>query len=163
MNYHNILHDNMINGEGLRVVLFVSGCNHFCKGCQNPETWNKCSGILFDDSAKDEIFTQLSKDYIDGITLTGGDPLFPENRETLTSLCKEIKNKFPNKTIWCYTGYLYEKVKDLEIIKYIDVLVDGPYKEELRDITLPWVGSSNQRVLRLTPGTHQEHSGNSCV
>lgn len=150
MNYHNITHDDMLNGEGIRVVLWVSGCNHKCKNCQNPETWNATSGIPFDALAKNEIFEELSKDYISGITISGGDPLYPENIEEITNLLKEIKETFPNKNIWVYTGNVYEDVANLEIMKYIDVLVDGPYIEGLGNPNkLEWVGSSNQRVIKL--------------
>lgn len=92
--------------------------------------------MFFDEKAINEIFEELSKDYISGLTLSGGDPLFPGNRFTVTELCKEIKNRYPNKTIWLYTGYLYEEIKDLDILNYIDVLIDGPYVESLRDVSL---------------------------
>lgn len=147
MNYHNIVHDDMLNGDGIRVTLFVSGCSLHCPFCQNPQTWDKESGILFDEKAKEEIFKQLSQDYISGITLTGGHPLECYNLPTMTALCKEIKEKFPTKNIWLYTGFIYENVKDLEIMNYIDVLVDGPYIESQRDITLPYRGSLNQRII----------------
>ena len=153
MNYHNILHDDMRNGEGLRCVLFVSGCNHKCKGCQNPQTWDPNSGILFDNDAKEEIFDQLSKDYISGLTLSGGDPLYENNLTDILSLVKEVKEKFPEKNIWIYTGYCYDDIKldpiRNEIISYCDVLVDGPYVEQLSDVNYPWAGSSNQCVIKL--------------
>ena len=139
----------MLNGDGLRVVLWVAGCTHHCKNCQNPETWDIKSGIPFDKHAKEEIFNDLKKDYISGITFSGGDPLHPKHRKEVLELAKEIKEKFPTKTVWCYTGFLYEEVKDIENLKYIDVLVDGEFKEELKDVNLPWVGSSNQRVIRF--------------
>lgn len=150
MNYHNIVHCDMRNGTGLRVTLFVSGCNHHCKGCHNPQTWDPNSGIEFDGVAKQELFAELNKDYISGVTFSGGDPLFPSNREVILSLCKEIKTLYPNKNIWLYTGYRYEQVKHLEILKYIDVLVDGKYVEKLRSVNLPWVGSSNQKVIYVS-------------
>lgn len=149
MNYHNIKHDDMNNGDGIRVTLFVSGCSHHCKGCQNPETWAINGGVLFDLDAFFEICTELDKDYISGLTLSGGDPLHPANRGTITEICKKVKYLYPHKTIWLYTGYQYAQVKDLEVMHYIDVLVDGEYIEELRDISLEWIGSSNQRVIRL--------------
>lgn len=149
MNYHNIKHDDMNNGDGIRVTLFVAGCNHHCKGCQNPETWSVSGGILFDSDALNEICAELDKDYISGITLSGGDPLHPANRGTITEICKKVKCLYPHKTIWLYTGYQYENICDLEVMNYIDVLVDGEYIEELRDISLEWIGSSNQRVIRL--------------
>ena len=149
MYYHDITKDDMKNGEGLRVVLWVSGCNHKCEGCQNPITWNPNDGVLFDEAAKAELYAQLEKTYISGITFSGGDPLYDANREEVTALAKEIVERFPEKTIWLYTGYYYEEVKHLEIMKYIDVLVDGPYEQEKRDDKLHWCGSSNQHVLYL--------------
>ena len=149
MYYHDITKDDMKNGEGLRVVLWVSGCDHKCEGCQNPITWNPNDGVLFDEAAKAELYAQLEKTYISGITFSGGDPLYDANREEVTALAKEITERFPEKTIWLYTGYYYEEVKHLEIMKYIDVLVDGPYEQEKRDDKLHWCGSSNQHVLYL--------------
>lgn len=147
MNYHNIKHCDMNNGDGLRVTLFVSGCSHKCHNCHNPQTWDPDSGILFTDKEKKEIFDELDKDYIAGITFSGGDPLFKANRETVTALAKEIKEKYPNKTIWLYTGYKFEDVYNLPIMKYIDILVDGRFVESLYSPSLHWVGSSNQRVI----------------
>ncbi len=149
MNYHNITTDDMLNGDGLRTVLWVAGCNHHCEGCQNPETWNENGGILFDEDAKQELLDKLKPDHIDGITFSGGDPLFPGNRQTVTDLAKYIKQNMVNKTVWCYTGYIFEQVKDLSIMKYIDVLVDGEFIKSLNDNTLHWKGSSNQRVINV--------------
>ena len=156
MNYHNILHDDMRNGDGLRVVLFVSGCNHHCHHCQNPQTWDKDSGIEFDLAAKEEIFKQLNKDYISGITFSGGDPLYSTNLHEIYALILEIRNKFPKKTIWMYTGYDFDELQKsnfsedkfrLAIIELCDVLVDGKYVEELADVNYCWCGSTNQRVI----------------
>lgn len=147
MKYHDIKKDDMLNGEGLRCVLFVSGCNHWCKGCQNTCTWDPDSGIDFDDSAKQEIYEQLGQDYIHGLTLCGGDPLFHSNVKHVTDLTKEVKEMFPNKTIWMYTGDLWEDIRYLPIMKYIDVLIDGPFVEELKDEKYHWAGSTNQRVI----------------
>ena len=149
MNYHNITTEDMLNGDGLRTVLWVSGCSHHCPFCQNPETHDPCSGIEFDNDAYKELVEDLSKNYISGLTLSGGDPLYEGNRETLTELVKDIKGQFPKKTIWCYTGFDYEEVKDLEIMQYIDVLVDGKFIEALKDNNLCWKGSSNQRVIDI--------------
>ena len=149
MNYHNITTEDMLNGDGLRTVLWVSGCSHHCPFCQNPETHDPCSGIEFDNDAYKELVEDLSKNYISGLTLSGGDPLYEGNRETLTELVKDIKEQFPKKTIWCYTGFDYEEVKDLEIMQYIDVLVDGKFIEALKDNNLCWKGSSNQRVIDI--------------
>lgn len=162
MRYHNITKDDMLNGDGLRVVLWVSGCSHHCKGCQNPMTWNPDDGLFFDEAAKMELFTELSKDYISGVTFSGGDPLYILNVSPVTELAEEIKEKFPNKTIWIYTGYLWEQVRGLQVMLFADVLVDGEYVEALRDTQLPWRGSSNQRVIdvkrTLTTGTIVLHS-----
>lgn len=147
MNYHNIIHDDMLNGDGIRVTLFVSGCSLRCPFCQNPATWDKDGGIPFDKDAVEEIFTELEKEHISGITLTGGHPLEEFNIYECTRLCKEIKQKFPTKTIWLYTGYIFENVQNLEIMNYVDVVVDGSYVQKLRDISLKWRGSSNQRVI----------------
>lgn len=153
MNYHNITHDDMNNGDGIRCVLWISGCEIHCKNCQNPQTWDKCSGIYFDKLAKEELIETLSKDYIKGLTLSGGNPLEKYNISELLSLLKEIKNLYPNKDIWCYSGYTYEQLMQREDLKdiwqYIDVLIDGPYIDEQRDITLKWRGSKNQRVINI--------------
>lgn len=137
----------MLNGDGLRVVLWVAGCSHGCKGCQNPITWDAHGGLKFDQAAKEEIFAELGKDYISGITFSGGDPLYPLNREAVGKLIHEIKDKFPDKTIWLYTGFLWEAIQKLEFIPLIDVIVDGEYVEKLRNVQLKWKGSSNQRVI----------------
>ena len=149
MNYIRVDKFDLLNGDGCRVVLWVSGCNHHCKGCHNPETWNPTAGILFNEQTKMEIFEALNKDYISGITYSGGDPLYPDNIETITTLAKEIREKFPSKDQWLYTGYKYEDIQDKEILKYINVLVDGPFIEELKDPNLHWRGSSNQRIIKL--------------
>lgn len=152
MNYHNITKDDMNNGDGLRVVLWVAGCSHHCPNCQNPITWDPNDGIPFDEDCKKELYDILSKPYISGITFSGGDPLFESNRSIIYDLIKEIKTLYPEKTIWMYTGYTFEKVKSFvpkDILQCIDVLIDGPYIEHLRDITLKWRGSSNQRVIDI--------------
>ncbi len=147
MRYHNITKDDMLNGDGLRVVLWVAGCSHHCKGCQNPITWDPDGGIPFEQKDKEEIFEQLDQSYIEGITFSGGDPLHEKNIREVTELAKEIKKKYPDKTIWLYTGYRWEEVKNLEIIKYLDVMVDGRFDLAARDVTLQWKGSPNQRVI----------------
>ena len=147
MNYHNITKDDMLNGDGLRAVLWVSGCTHCCDGCQNPETWELSSGIEFDKAAYDELFEALAPDYISGITFSGGDPLHPFNREEVLKIAKEIKEKMPETTVWLYTGFLFEEIKDVIDLTNIDVLVDGEFKQELNDNNLKWVGSSNQRII----------------
>ena len=147
MNYHNITKDDMLNGDGLRVVLWVSGCSHRCKGCHNPITWDPDDGLLFDEAAKQEIFAELDKDYVSGLTLSGGDPLFPGNRSTIEALVREVKERYPEKTIWLYTGYSWEEISELPLIQYVDIVVDGKFIESLKDNKLHWRGSSNQRVI----------------
>ena len=147
MNYHNITHCDMLNGYGIRVTLWVAGCEHHCTNCQNPFTWDVNGGIPFDRSAYDEIIEDLKQDYCSGLTLSGGDPMHKDNRGKIFRLCQNIKTSFPDKTIWMYTGYTFEEIKDSPILQYIDVLVDGEYKEELRNIEAHWIGSTNQRLI----------------
>lgn len=150
MNYHDIKHDDMNNGPGLRVTLFVSGCSHHCKDCQNPETWSTESGIPFDEEAVNEIFEQLDKDYISGITFSGGDPLNENNRVEVCSLIHQIRLKYgKSKSIWIYTGYSWEEIVNTltPILLGIDVLIDGMFKKDLADVNYHWAGSTNQRVI----------------
>jgi anaerobic ribonucleoside-triphosphate reductase activating protein len=137
----------MLNGHGIRVTLWVAGCEHRCKNCQNPFTWDVNGGIPFDQEAYSEICIDLKQDYCSGLTLSGGDPMHVDNRDAILELCKNIKSSFPGKTIWMYTGYTFEEIKDSPILKYIDVLVDGEYIEELRDVEAHWIGSTNQRII----------------
>lgn len=147
MRYHNITKEDMLNGEGLRSVLWLAGCTHHCKNCQNPITWDINGGIPFDEAARQELFKSLDKDYISGITFSGGDPLHPQNRKEVFELAKEVKEKFPTKTVWLYSGFSWEEFKNEPGVKYLDVVADGEFVEELKDVRLPWVGSSNQRVI----------------
>lgn len=147
MRYHNITKDDMLNGDGLRVVLWMAGCSHYCKKCQNPVTWDPDGGLLFDAAAKEELFEALGKSYISGITFSGGDPLYHASRLDLLELIREIREKFPTKTIWLYTGYLWEEICGLELVSYVDVLVDGEFVLEQLDASLKWKGSANQRVI----------------
>lgn len=153
MNYHKIEKTSIANGTGIRVVLWCSGCSLHCKGCQNPETWSLCSGKPFDEEAKKELFEALDKPYIQGITFSGGHPFEKNNRSTIYCLVKEIKEKFPEKDIWIYTGYTWEEIfekniREIQRILYwTDVLVDGKYIDELRDLTLKFAGSKNQRLI----------------
>ena len=147
MRYHNITHDDMLNGEGLRVVLWVAGCNHCCKGCQNPQTWDPEGGLLFDDAARTEIFEQLDKDYISGLTFSGGDPLFPSNRIEIRRIAETVREKYPDKTIWLYTGYRWEDVLHYPVMQLVDVVVDGEFEQDTADVNLLWKGSANQRVI----------------
>ena len=221
MNYLRIDKEDVCNGEGLRVVLWLSGCSHKCKGCQNPQTWDANSGIPFDESAREELFRELDKDYISGITLTGGDPLFESNLDGVLDLVTEVNKRYntaqnivrnqdknnnilnenanefrlsiPQKSIWLYTGYTIStckyfddtiftfhpsyyhsnplngepiKVDDkayfikldrkrIEIINNIDVLIDGKYIDSQRDITLPYRGSTNQRLIDIQKSIKQ--------
>ena len=149
MRYHNITTDDMLNGDGLRTVLWVAGCSHHCEGCQNPITWDINGGIPFDEDAENELFEKLAPDYISGLTFSGGDPLHPQNRAEITRLAKKSRELFPKKDIWLYTGYTFDEVKELEIMQYIDVIVDGEFKKELLDEKLHWKGSANQRVIEV--------------
>lgn len=156
MNYIKITPLDVANGPGCRVVLWVAGCSHHCKGCHNPNTWNPNEGMPFDDKAMNELIKKVGIDYIDGITLSGGDPLFQNNIDKITEICHTLKEMFPNKTIWCYTGYTFEDVKNYEVMKYIDVLVDGPFILEQKDMRLLFRGSSNQRLIDV-PRTLKEN------
>lgn len=156
MKYHNITHDDMRNGDGLRVVLWLSGCSHHCKGCHNPMTWNPDDGLEFDEKAKEEIFEQLSQEYISGITFSGGDPLHENNVMEVEKLIEEIREKFPKKDIWLYSGYTFNYLKSsekeldktrLKVVKLVDVFVDGPFIEALKDVNYQWAGSTNQKVI----------------
>ena len=147
MNYHNITKDDMLNGEGLRTVLWVSGCTHQCHNCQNPITWDVTGGLVFDEEAEKELFEALAKPSCAGITFSGGDPLHPFNRSEVFRLAKKIRQEMPEKTIWLYTGFLWEEIKDIPEIADLDVVCEGKFVEALLDNNLHWVGSSNQRVV----------------
>ena len=177
MNYHTITYPDQNNGDGLRVVLWLSACSHHCYNCQNPQTWNPDSGIPFDESAKQEIFTELSKDYISGITFSGGDPLHENNLDEVLSLIQEVRISFPEKTIWLYTGFRWSQIiakihqptfsdkkferdrnihmKRQKIISLCDVLVDGEYIDEQKDLALKWKGSKNQHVIDVKQSLSQ--------
>ena len=137
----------MLNGDGLRVVLWVAGCSHCCKDCHNPITWDPDGGVLFDDKARQEIFDQLEKSYISGITFSGGDPLHAANRLNVRELMEEIRERYPDKTIWLYTGDKWEDIRHYSLLKYVDVLVDGEFVSDLKNTKLRWRGSANQRVI----------------
>ena len=155
MRYHNITKDDMLNGDGLRVVLWLSGCEHRCPECQNPVTWDIDGGLSFDDAAKQEVFDELEKDYISGITFSGGDPLHPANRAEVGNMIAEIKQKYPEKTIWMYTGYTWEELQSLPYLSDINVLVDGRFVAKLKDNQLCWRGSANQRVINVRESLKQ--------
>ena len=151
MKYSEITYPDVNNGEGCRVTLFVSGCSHRCKGCHNPETWNFDFGKDFNDEVKIRLFDIVSKPYIKGLTLSGGDPL--DSYDDVLDLVKEFRNRFgETKDIWVYTGYVIDDLLNLnkeEILEYIDVLVDGEYIEERRDVSLAFRGSKNQRIIKM--------------
>lgn len=162
MNYATIKFYDVANGTGVRVSLFVSGCRHHCKGCFNAETWDFCYGEPYTQEIEDSIIDGLKPDYITGLSLLGGEPFEPENQPALTALLRRVKAQLPEKTVWCYTGYTYDT--DLaeggsvftdvtrEMLSYIDILVDGEFIEEQRDLTLRFRGSRNQRILTLENG-----------
>ncbi|MBR1663845.1 MAG: anaerobic ribonucleoside-triphosphate reductase activating protein [Ruminococcus sp.] len=157
MKYGEIKNNDIANGEGVRVSLFVSGCTHHCEGCFNPMTWDFNYGEDFTDKTIDSIIDLLSPSYIKGLTLLGGEPMEPDNQRALLPLVKKVKAQYPDKTIWCYSGYLFDKellsdsrarceVTD-ELLSYIDVLVDGEFVLAKKNITLQFRGSENQRLI----------------
>ena len=159
MNYAKINECDIANGIGVRVTLFVSGCTHKCKGCFNAEAWDFSYGEPFIEKTEQELLTLLSPDYIDGLTLLGGEPFEPQNQRALYPFLEMVKKQYPNKSIWCFTGYTLEsdllsvsrarcEVTD-KMLSLIDVLVDGEFVEELKDISLRFKGSSNQRLIDL--------------
>ena len=156
MHYGNIKKFDIADGIGVRVSLFVSGCTHHCEGCFQPETWNFNYGNLFTPDTEKEILDALAPDYIDGLTILGGEPFEPENQAELLPFLKKLKDKLPSKTIWAYSGYTFEELTGTsrarceftdEILSMLDVLVDGEFKLELKNISLKFRGSSNQRVI----------------
>lgn len=157
MYYGEIKKCDIANGEGVRVSLFVSGCTHHCPGCFNKETWDFGYGKEYTKDTQQEILKALSPDHICGLSLLGGEPFEPQNQEVLTGLLREVKERFPEKTVWCYSGYLFDRellTKSRarcactdEMLSMIDVLVDGRFVESLKDIRLIFRGSSNQRVI----------------
>ena len=152
MNYESITTCDVCNGEGIGVVLWVSGCDIQCPGCHNKETWDPSSGKKFTSEAFNKIIEQLNRPEITRFTLSGGHPLMPCNRAAVKTILKNIRNIFGNtKKIWLYTGYDYERldVESKEICNMCDVIVDGPYIEELRDVSLPFRGSSNQKIIKI--------------
>lgn len=157
MNYSIIKDCDIANGPGVRVTLFVSGCTHHCEGCFNEETWDFQYGEPFTQKTADRILEMLAPDYIEGLTLLGGEPLEPVNRQALLPLLRIVKERYPKKNIWCYTGYLFEQdllgnfcaqwEKMGEFLSYIDVIVDGRFLLAQKDISLPFRGSANQRII----------------
>lgn len=170
MNYSGISECDVLNGPGFRVVLFVSGCDHMCHNCHNQKTWDSKYGFEFTKDIEDYLIRCLDKNYIDGITISGGDPLYKDNLNTVFELVNRIKNEYPEKNIWFYTGYTFDFLQNKfyeyrwtpfaidadewltrwEIISMVDVLVDGPYIDSLKDLNLKFRGSSNQRLIDVT-------------
>jgi anaerobic ribonucleoside-triphosphate reductase activating protein len=164
MNYAKINPNDIANGTGVRVTLFVSGCTHHCKGCFNSETWDFNYGTPFTEETEDKILELLKPDYIEGLTLLGGEPMEPQNQKALLSLLKKVKKEFPQKNIWCYSGYLFDSeiikgrahtdVTD-ELLSCIDVLVDGRFMEDKKNIMLKFRGSENQRIIDVEESIRQ--------
>lgn len=148
MNYLKIDSCDLNNGIGCRVSLWVSGCDLHCNGCHNYESWNFTSGKKFDESAKEYILELISSEYIDGLSILGGEPLHKNNIDSIMDLCKEIKNKYPNKDIWIWTGY---KIEDLSEIPNCDIIIDGKYDED-NPTNKKWRGSDNQRMIKINKG-----------
>ena len=159
MNYATIKWTDIANGEGVRISLFVSGCTHHCKNCFNEIAWDFSYGDAFDEAVQAKILSELESSFIAGLSLLGGEPLEPQNQEALYPFVQEVKRRFPQKTIWCYTGFVLDEKSGMlkethkntavtkQLISLFDVLVDGPFVEELKDIRLKFRGSSNQRVI----------------
>ena len=159
MNYATIKWTDIANGEGVRISLFVSGCTHHCKNCFNEIAWDFSYGEAFDEAVQAKILSELESSFIAGLSLLGGEPLEPQNQEALYPFVQEVKRRFPQKTIWCYTGFVLDEKSGMlkethkntavtkQLISLFDVLVDGPFVEELKDIRLKFRGSSNQRVI----------------
>lgn len=166
MNYAAIKNNDISNGPGVRVSLFVSGCRHRCKGCFNSEAWDFNYGKPFTDAVADEIIANLSPGYINGLSLLGGEPFEPENAFCLLSFVRRVRQELPQKTIWCYTGFSFEKellcgkTKNPDVshglLELIDVLVDGRFVEELKDVSLIFRGSSNQNIIDVRASLKQE-------
>ena len=152
MNYAKINKNDIANGAGVRVSLFVSGCRNHCIGCHNPEAWDFSYGQPFTAETEKEIIEALRPPWIQGLSVLGGEPFEKENQKALISFLKRIRQEFPDKDIWLYSGYTYERVQGEEILKYADVLVDGPFLLGQKDISLAFRGSRNQRIIRLRNG-----------
>ena len=149
MNYATIRPFDIANGEGVRVSLFVSGCTRACKGCFNKEAWDFNYGQEFTWETLHELERLVNDPNVSGLSILGGDPLEPKNRQWVETICAYIRHNCPDKTIWLWTGALWENVKDLAVIQYVDILVDGPFIEDLKDLRLKWRGSSNQRIINV--------------
>ena len=150
MRYNIIRKMDIANGPGVRTSIFMQGCHFHCKNCFNKETWDFEGGKEFNDNTINTVLDLCDKEYIKGLSILGGEPLHPKNIEATTELAKAFKKKYPNKNLWVWSGFRFDnELKDKEVLKYIDVLVDGQYKDELHDFRLKWRGSSNQRVINV--------------
>lgn len=149
MNYNKIRKMDISNGPGVRVSIFVQGCTFNCKNCFNPETHDFKGGKEFTTEEVEKIISLCSKEYIRGLSILGGEPLHPKNQESVTMLAEYFKYKLPEKDLWLWTGFKYEDLKDLKIMEFLDILVDGQFEEENKDIRLKYCGSSNQRVIDI--------------
>ncbi len=154
MNYCGIKRTDIANGPGVRVSLFVSGCRNHCLGCFQPETWDFDYGEPFTKETEDEIITALRPSWIQGLSILGGDPMEPENQVALLPFIRRVKEELPDRDIWIYTGYLLEKIKESPLLPYADVVVDGPFVEAEKDISLAFRGSANQRIIHLGGKQH---------
>lgn len=152
MNYAGITKSSFINGDGRRAALWLSGCSHHCNGCHNPELQNPEYGQDVTTGTLEELIKLLRKPHIDGLTLSGGDPMFPGNRKELELICHFLKHEVPDKTIWMYTGYQLIDIILEPILEYLNVIVDGEFIEKYRDERYKWAGSTNQRIWRKTNG-----------
>ena len=149
MYYGNIKKYDIADGEGVRVTLFVSGCTNHCKGCFQKETWDFCYGTKYTSDTEKEILEALGSDFIQGLTLLGGEPFEPENELVLVPLCAEIRKKFKGKTIWIWTGHSYKEIKDTALAQYCDVIVDGPFIQRLASADIKFRGSTNQQIIKV--------------
>lgn len=152
MNYGGIIFNDVGNGSGVRVSLFVSGCRNCCEGCFNPETWDFSYGKPFTKETEDRIIEALRPSWIQGLSILGGDPFEPENEEVLLPFVKRVKEELPDKDVWVYSGYKYEELEGRELLLYADVLVDGPFVMDQKDAGLAFRGSRNQRIIQLEGG-----------
>lgn len=156
MRYNKIRKMDISNGPGVRVAIFMQGCAFHCKNCFNPETWDFKQGKEFTEDTVNRILQLADKDYIAGLSILGGEPMHPTNIEGTTRLAKRFKEKYPNKSVWVWSGFLFDRdLKDKEVLKYVDVLVDGQYEDDLHDFRLKWKGSSNQRVIDVQKSINQ--------
>lgn len=158
MRYSKIRKMDISNGPGVRVSIFMQGCSFHCPNCFNPETHDFNGGEEFNDTIIQQVLTLASPEHIAGLSILGGEPMHPINRKGTEKLAKAFKEAYPNKTIWMWSGYLFDRdLHDQEVLRYIDVLVDGQYQDELHDFRLKWRGSSNQRVIDVQASLKEEH------